>query len=110
VMTADHRLVGVERREGRLAATLRNEYTGEATVRTVDWVVTETGVVPDDHLYRELLDGSANGGVTDIDAFRHGTAQPLPVAGFNLFRVGDAVAGRDIAAAIFDSRRLCQSM
>jgi len=110
VMTTDHRLVGVERRGGRLAATLRNEHTEETAVRVVDRVVTETGVVPNDGLYRELRGMSANRGIVEIDAFRRGVAQVVAASGFMLFRVGDAVAGRDIAAAIFDSRRLCQDL
>jgi len=109
-MTPDHRLVRIDRLGNRLAASLRNEHTGTVTDRIVDFVVTETGVIPDDDLYKGLLGESSNFGITDIEAFRNGSAQPLPTSGFNLFRVGDAMAGRDIAAAIFDSRRLCQNL
>jgi hypothetical protein len=40
-----------------------------------------------------------------------GEAQPSMSngGGHNLFRVGDAVASRNIHASILDSRRLCQT-
>jgi len=109
-MTTDHRLTGVERQGSRLATRLRNEHTGTTAVRMVDSVVAETGALPNDDLYKALIGESANLGVVDLDAFRHGLAQPRTVSGFSLLRVGDAVASRDIATAIFDSRRLCQNL
>ncbi len=109
-LTPDHRLVAVRRESHGLVATLRNEHTRAETQRIVEFVITETGVVPDDDLYSALRESSANLGVVDIEALRTGAAQPRSSRGFDLFRVGDAVAGRDIAAAIYDSRRLCQNL
>ncbi len=107
-MVPDHRLVGVSRSGDRLEAVLRNVYTGTEQTSTVDQVVVEHGVIPIDDLYLELRNRSANGGELDLDAFITGCPQPRPGAGFRLFRIGDAVAGRDIHAAIYDARRLCQ--
>ena len=46
----------------------------------------------------------------DIEALAAGRAQAQPAEGFALYRVGDAVASRDIAAAIYEARRLCQAL
>ncbi len=107
-MVPDHRLVGVSRSDGRLEAVLANVYTGSELTSIVDQVVVEHGVVPIDNLFLELCDRSANGGELDVDAFITGRPQPRPDGRFRLFRIGDAVAGRDIHAAIYDARRLCQ--
>ena len=52
---------------------------------------------------------SRNRGVTDVDALKAGTAQPAfadSAAGFALFRIGDAVASRDVHAAMLDALRV----
>jgi hypothetical protein len=108
--TPDHRLVCVERDGRRLTGTLRNEHTRAESKRTVDAIVVEHGVIPDDELYLALRDRSANRGEVDIEALAAGRAQPRPAEGFALYRVGDAVASRDIAAAIYEARRLCQAL
>ncbi len=110
LLTPDHRLVGVEHSGDVLRATLRNGYTRAEVVREVDSVVVEHGVVPDGSLFEELRDGSANEGVVDLDALLDGGPQPAPADGYALFRVGDAVASRDVASAIYEARRLLQSL
>jgi NADPH-dependent 2,4-dienoyl-CoA reductase/sulfur reductase-like enzyme len=108
VMTPDHQLISVERNGSRLIATLRNVFTRGEVTRIVDAVVTEHGVVPNDELYLELRDVSANDGAIDIAALTSGEPQPAADDGFVLYRIGDAVASRGIAAAIYEARRLCQ--
>jgi 2,4-dienoyl-CoA reductase-like NADH-dependent reductase (Old Yellow Enzyme family) len=110
LLTPDHRLVAVEHSGDVLRATLRNGYTRAEVVREVDSVVVEHGVVPDGSLFEELRDGSANEGVVDLDALLDGGPQPAPADGYALFRVGDAVASRDVASAIYEARRLLQSL
>ena len=109
-MTPDHRLVSVARRDDRLQAVLRNEFTREEVVRIVDTVVVEHGVVPDDELFRALAPSSVNDGVTDLDALVACTPQPWPddAGGFEVYRIGDAASSRDVASALYDARRLCQ--
>ncbi len=107
-MTPDHQLVRVELDGAKRRATLRNVFTREEFTRTVDVVVFEHGVEPNDELYTGLLDASSNRGVIDIAALTSGTAQPAAANGYALYRVGDAVASRSIAAAIYDARRLCR--
>ncbi|MCP3938502.1 MAG: FAD-dependent oxidoreductase [Actinomycetia bacterium] len=108
VMTPDHHLVRVERDGARFAATLRNVHTRKECSRTFDAVVVEHGVAPNDELYRDLREASSNIGVVDIDALTNGKPQSVSGDGYALYRVGDAVASRGIAAAIYDARRLCQ--
>ena len=107
-MSPDHQLVRVERIDGMLHARLRNVHTRREVIRVVDAVVFEHGVVPNDQPYVSLRDTSSNGGVVDIGALTSSTPQPTSGEGFVLYRIGDAVASRGIAAAIYDARRLCQ--
>jgi 2,4-dienoyl-CoA reductase-like NADH-dependent reductase (Old Yellow Enzyme family) len=111
-MTPDHRVVHVQNSDERLAVTLRNEFTRAEVQRIVDHVIVEHGVVPESSLYTSLRDASSNDGVTNIEALITNDPQPGGVTSdsFALYRVGDAVASRDIAAAIYDSRRLCQTL
>jgi len=118
-MTTDHRLVRVEAvADGGSdrRAVLVNEYTRAEVVRTVDHVVVEHGVVPDEDLFADLRPGSANDGVTDLEALAAGRPQPAFALlgedgeGPLLFRVGDCVAGRDVASALLDARRLLQHL
>ncbi|MED5221074.1 MAG: FAD-dependent oxidoreductase [Actinomycetota bacterium] len=113
-MTADHRLVAVESRDdGSLQAVMRNEYSRREANRTVDAVIVEHGVAPDEKLYETLRDASANRGAVDLDALSGGRAQPAftgPDGGYLLYRVGDCVASRDVASALLDARRLLQHL
>jgi len=112
-LTPDHRLRRVERGEdGRLAVTLWNDFTKTETERCFDQVVVEHGTLPLDEVYESLKAGSINGGETDLDALIEGRPQQTVErnAGgrYRLFRVGDAVASRNIHAALYDAVRLCK--
>ena len=94
----------------RFKATFINEYTGETIERQAGQVVVEHGTVPNDELYEDLRSLSSNNGVTDIDAFISGRKQPKgrnSDGQFEIYRIGDAVASRNIHMAIFGSFRLC---
>ena len=109
-MTFDHEIVRVERRDNRIVATFRNLATESLIERSADQIVVEHGTRPADELYRELRSASANDGVTDLPALLERRPQPRnirPEARFELHRVGDAVASRNVHAAILDSLRLC---
>jgi 2,4-dienoyl-CoA reductase-like NADH-dependent reductase (Old Yellow Enzyme family) len=111
--TLNHRLVAVRRRGGRLVADLYNEYSRSTVERVVDQVVVEHGTLPVDSLYLELRDGASNQGEVDLDALIAGRPQALvsnPAGAYQLFRVGDAVASRNVHAAIYDSLRLCKEL
>jgi 2,4-dienoyl-CoA reductase-like NADH-dependent reductase (Old Yellow Enzyme family)/thioredoxin reductase len=113
VMTPNYWLDAVTREGDKLIATLRNEYTEEQEEREVDQVVIENGITPNDSLYWELKERSANKGETDIATLFASEAQPslaknLAPGEFLLFRVGDCVSMHNIHGAIYDSLRLCK--
>jgi hypothetical protein len=75
--------------------------------------VVEHGALPADDLYFELKPRSSNLGEIHLDALLAGRPQNKiknPGGGYQLFRVGDAVAGRNIHAAIYDSLCLCKDL
>lgn len=110
-ITPDRRLKRIERNGNNLRAILRNEYTLEQEVRDVDMVVSDCGTLPNDDLYIELKNNSSNSGGVDYRALLGGKRQTIvsnPNGEYMLFRVGDAVASRNIHAALYDSLRLCK--
>ncbi|MGD9743545.1 MAG: NAD(P)-binding protein [Dongiaceae bacterium] len=110
-ITPDHRLTGVRRAGNRLVATLYNEYSRATTEREADQIVVEHGTVPADEVYLGLKAGARNRGQIDIAALAAGRPQPVEEnAGgrYQLFRIGDAVASRNIHGAIYDALRLCK--
>ena len=110
-LTPDRRLRSVEREGNRLRAVLRNEYSDAEEARVVDQVVVEHGTLPAAEVFHALAPLARNGGTLDVEALIAGRAQEIdtnPEGGFMLFRVGDAVASRNIHAAIYDSLRLCK--
>jgi 2,4-dienoyl-CoA reductase-like NADH-dependent reductase (Old Yellow Enzyme family) len=112
-VTLNVRLRAVRRAGNGLAAVLGDDYAGAREERLVDQVVVEHGTLPADDLYFELKPLSSNLGEIDIEALVAGRPQALagnPGGRFRLFRVGDAVASRDIHAAIYDSLRLCKDV
>ncbi|MEM7190920.1 MAG: FAD-dependent oxidoreductase, partial [Pseudomonadota bacterium] len=108
--TTDHTATVVEKYNGRIRVELVNVLTGAVQDRVVDHVVVERGTVPNDELWRELAPTSINEGVTDPDALALGRPQPHADASGQLYRIGDAVASRDIHAAIFDALRLVKDL
>jgi 2,4-dienoyl-CoA reductase-like NADH-dependent reductase (Old Yellow Enzyme family) len=109
-ITPGYRLHHVERDSDRVRTVFESEFGGgQPLERLVDHLVIEHGTVPNDALYQELRDASANDGVTDYEALLEGKRQP-DRGGLALYRVGDAIASRNIHAAILDARRLCQNL
>ncbi|WP_114907192.1 NADH:flavin oxidoreductase [Ornithinimicrobium murale] len=106
------RLGAVRRTGGRLTAELYSEYADRPLERTVDRVVVEHGTLPNDELYVDLVGGSSNLGEVDHQALLGGRPQALrtnPSGRYQLFRIGDAVASRNVHAAIYDALRLCHT-
>ena len=110
--SANLRLMSVTPAGNLLKAVLVNEYSKIEEERIVDQVVIEHGTTAADEIYTALRGGSLNNGVTDQAAMQAATAQPIPEDrdGYMLWRVGDAVASRNIHVAIYDARRLCQNL
>jgi hypothetical protein len=73
----------------------------------------EHGTLPNDELYLDLVPHSSNGGAVDHGALLTVSTQTLssnPDGRFQLFRIGDAVASRNIHAAVYDALRLCSAI
>lgn len=106
------RLVGIRRDGNGLIARFEDEYGGGRIVeKRADQIVVEHGTVPLEDLYFALKPLSSNLGEVDYRAFAVGAAQTVrrnPDGAFQLFRLGDAVASRNIHAAIFDAVRFTQ--
>lgn len=103
-------LVSITREGQRMRAGLRHVLTGEVTDRFVDHVVVEHGLTPMDDLYHELKPSSRNLGQLDHQVLIEGKSPFVttePRGRFHLARIGDAVASRNLHAAIFDALRIC---
>ncbi len=110
-VTINSRLAAVHREGNKLAAVIGSDYGARTETRLVDQVVVEHGTLPLDDLYFALKEQSTNRGEVDYPAFIAGRPQQIvrnPDGGFRLFRIGDAVASRNIHAAIYDALRLCK--
>lgn len=98
-------------REGnRVRVCLRHVLTGDITERFVDHVVVEHGLTPTDELYHDLKPSSRNLGQIDHKALINGVfpfKDEEQIGQFHLARIGDAVAGRNMHAAILDALRIC---
>ena len=103
----------IERDGNRKAVTLRHVLTGESRVRTVDHCVVERGLAPNDGLFFALKAKSMNKGQIDHQALVDGGRAFGDVQfgeGFVLARIGDAIAGRNIHAAVLDAVRICKDL
>lgn len=106
----EQRLIGVERTGNRLSATFSNEITGAVDTHVASQIIVEHGTIPVDGVYEGLRARSRNLGVTDNDALIAGIPQQAdrnPDGAFELYRIGDCVSSRNIAAAVYDALRLC---
>ena len=108
-ITINTRLRSVKREGNRLVAVLCSDYAdGWRDERRVDQIVVEHGTAPLDDLYFELKPLSKNHGAVDYDGLADGgeTYRQTNSEGlFTLFRIGDAIAARNIHAAIYDGVR-----
>jgi hypothetical protein len=108
-ITINTRLRSVRREGNQLVAELASDFAdGWRGERRVDQVVVEHGTAPLDDLYLSLKPLSKNGGAVDYERLvGGGDIFPArnPQGGFVLFRIGDAVASRNIHAAIYDGIR-----
>ena len=112
-LTVDSRLTKIYRDGDQLIAVLKNEYSGAEEQRAVDQIVAEHGTLPRDGLYHDLVSGSRNLGEIDLQAMAAGRLAPIennPDGNFWLFRIGDAVASRNVHAAMYDAMRICKDL
>lgn len=107
-VTMNLRIERLETRGNKIAAIFTDEYAGIERVKEADQVVVDYGTAPLDDLYFALKEGSVNRGEVDVAALLKTRPQTLNVqeGSYRLFRIGDAVASRNIHAAILDAYRL----
>jgi len=111
--TLNTRLCAVNRDADRLSAAIKNDYGGAVETRIIDTVVVEHGVLPMEDLYFALKPDSVNHGEVDLDALASGRLVDVvrnPQGNYRLYRVGDAVASRNVHAALFDALRICSRL
>ena len=110
--TVTYRLTSVAKEGNLIKATIDSDYSKLGITRSFDQVVVNHGTLPLDELYFALKPRSVNLGAVDYDALMAGQPQTFGggPAGFQLFRIGDAVEARNIHAAIYDALRLIAVM
>jgi 2,4-dienoyl-CoA reductase-like NADH-dependent reductase (Old Yellow Enzyme family)/thioredoxin reductase len=110
--TVTYRLTGVSREGNQLKAVIDSDYMQVGRERLYDQIVVNHGTQPLADLYFDLKPLSVNLGAVDYDALIEGRPQALHggPAGFQLFRIGDAVEARNTHAAIYDALRLLKTV
>ncbi|HXT08292.1 MAG TPA: NADH:flavin oxidoreductase [Roseiarcus sp.] len=108
-VTLNLRLESIRREGNRLVGVFHDEYGAKRVERIAEQIVVDHGATPVDDLYFALKAGSRNLGEVDQAALLAVRPQTLirnAEGGYQLFRIGDAVASRNIHAAIYDALRL----
>ena len=110
--TVTYRLRAVTRDGNQLRATIGSDYMELAKAQHHDQIVVNLGTQPLAEIYFDLKPLSSNLGAVDYDALIAGAPQALNggPAGFQLFRIGDAVEARNTHAAIYDALRLVKDI
>jgi 2,4-dienoyl-CoA reductase-like NADH-dependent reductase (Old Yellow Enzyme family) len=112
-ITINARLMSVRRSGNALVAGIGSDHGPEVFERVCDQVVVEHGTLPVADLYDALRPLSCNLGAVDYAALLANQPQAVvrnPGGAFRLFRIGDAVASRNIHAAVYDALRLAQDI
>jgi 2,4-dienoyl-CoA reductase-like NADH-dependent reductase (Old Yellow Enzyme family)/glycine/D-amino acid oxidase-like deaminating enzyme len=112
-VTINSRVIAVRREGNALIATIGSDYASRQEERVVDQVVVEHGTLPADELYHALRPRSVNLGAVDYEALVSGRPQTIatnPDGRFRLLRIGDAVASRNIHAAVYDGLRYAKDL
>ena len=108
-ITTNTRMTAVRQEGNALICSLTSDFApGWRNERRVEQVVVEHGTAPMDDLYFALKPLSKNRGVIDYEALvSDGNVFPVinPDGAFVTLRIGDAVASRNVHAAIYDGLR-----
>jgi 2,4-dienoyl-CoA reductase-like NADH-dependent reductase (Old Yellow Enzyme family)/thioredoxin reductase len=109
----DRTLRSVRREGNRLVARFRHAYARDVSEVTADAIVADLGTASMTDVYDALLAQSRNWGEVDFEALVALDPQPQdanPDGRFALYKIGDALAARDIHAALLDANRLCRAL
>jgi N-methyl-L-proline demethylase len=110
--TLNLRLESVSREGNGLLARFFDDYGKKIVEKRAEQIVVEHGTLPLDDLYFALKPLSSNLGAVDYPVLVAGRPQAITTnegGAFQLFRIGDAVASRNIHAAIYDGLRLAMA-
>ncbi len=110
-VTINTRVVALDRVGNRIRAELGSDFAPEwRDFREIDQVVVEHGTTPNADLYFALKPRTRNLGRVDYAALIRPNGPVLPEVNpegaFLLYRIGDAVAARNIHAGIYDALRM----
>jgi hypothetical protein len=112
-VTVLSRLLAVTKGAEGLTITLGVDGIDFSEERVFDAVVAEMGTEPVRELYDELISSSTNLGAVDLSdllALRPQSIERNADGRFQIFRIGDAVASRNVHAAMLDAARLCRAI
>ena len=112
-VTVLRRLLAVTKGAEGLTITLGVDGIDFREERVFDAVVAEMGTTPVRELYDELISSSTNLGAVDLSellALRPQAIERNADGRFQIFRIGDAVASRNVHAAMLDAARLCRAI
>lgn len=112
-ISLNQRVLAVRPEGDRLCVEIGSDHSSHRVTRLVDWVVADHGTEVNAGLYFSLKPLSTNLGAVDYGALMAGSPQEVqrnPDGKFELFRIGDAVASRNIHAAIYDALRLVKDL
>jgi hypothetical protein len=112
-VTLGLRLERVTRDGNMLVGSFYDEYGRKYVEKRADQIVVEHGTLPLDELYFALKPLARNRGEVDYQAMIANRPQdetPGRRGEFDLYRIGDAVASRNILAAIYDAIRLTKDL
>lgn len=108
-----HELLGANRFDDHIEVRLKHAFSREIMCMQTSTVIADLGLRSLSEVFDELTDLSKNFGEYDPEKIVALEAQPMdanPAGQFALFRIGDALAQRDLHAAIFEANRLCRVM
>ena len=115
--TVTRRLIAVEKQGAQLKATIGTDYSDYTYSKNYDQIIINNGTEPLDELYFDLKQHSSNKGEVDYQALIDGQPQVVKPSNessdtesFQLFRIGDAISGRNTHAAIYDALRLVKDI
>lgn len=112
-ITLNQRVLAVRPEVGKMCVEIGSDHSTHRVARHVDTVVVDHGTTPMDELYFELKPLSTNLGAVDYDAMLNQRPQQTvrnEDGSFELYRIGDAVASRNIHAAVYDALRLVKDI
>ncbi len=113
LISINKRVLKVSKEGNRLSAMIGSDYSTKTQKKKTSQVVLEHGTIPNSALYFELKKNSKNLGEVNYKSLIKGKLKEKvnnENGKYFLYRVGDAIASRNIHASIYDSLRICKDL